>query len=492
MMKISANKTSVKSLLIGLAMLVCMSLITCKKDKGKPANGFPQEIADILVNKCTNAGCHNSTSKDGAAGLSLETWDDLFKGDRNGAVCIPFQHKYSTLFLFTNTYTALGSVNKPTMPLNKPALSQEEMQTLIDWIDKGAPNSDGKIMWADNPNRKKVYVTNQGCDVVTVFDAATQLQMRYIDVGSSSAIEVPHNVKVSHDNKYWYVIFSASGSTYLEKYNATDDKFISRTNISPGSWNTLTISNDSKFGYAVDWNPSGKIAKVNLNTMTLVGGTWGGFQEPHGSAINITGDTLYVTCQTGNFFYKIPVNDPSSFDQKILNPPSPPISTPLLDPHEIAFSPDSLYYYVTCQKSNEVRVMSAINDELISTIPTGTYPLEMAFSKTQPYLFVTCEYDQTPPETNRGSVTVINYQTNTVVKNLRTYMSEPHGIIVDDNNGLVYVTNRNISGGSVPHHTSNCGGTNGFISFIDIHTLEVIKNKKIEVARDPYAVAIRE
>ncbi|HET7817876.1 MAG TPA: hypothetical protein VFL70_01075, partial [Bacteroidia bacterium] len=135
-MKINANKISVKAVLLTATMLICISLITCRKDKGKPANGFPEEIADILINKCTNAGCHNSASKDGAAGLSLETWDDLFKGDRNGAVCIPFQHKYSTLFLFTNTYTTLGSINKPTMPLNKPALSQEEMQTLIAWIDK--------------------------------------------------------------------------------------------------------------------------------------------------------------------------------------------------------------------------------------------------------------------------------------------------------------------------------------------------------------------
>jgi YVTN family beta-propeller protein len=478
-------------LLLTLCAIVCTVFLTCRKDKGKIASGYPEEIANLLITKCATAGCHTQASKEGAAGLSLETWDDLFKGDRNGAVCIPYQHSYSTLFLFTNTHSTLGAINVPTMPINKPALSADEMQTLIHWINNGAPNIDGKIMWADNPTRKKMYVANQGCDVVTVFDAATQLQMRYINVGTSPSIENPHSLKVSHDGKYWYVVFSASGSTYLEKYSTADDKFIGKANISPGSWNTLTLSNNNKYAYAVDWNPAGKFAIINLDTLYKVV-PMGGFQEPHGSAINAKGTTLYLTSQTGNFFYKIPLNDPSSYDQIVLNPPNPPVSTKSYDPHEIAFSPDSLHYYVTCQGKNEVKVYDASNDKLVATLPTGTYPLEMAFSKKKPYLFVTCEYDLTPPEKNRGAVTVINYQSNTFVKNLRTNLAEPHGIAVDDENGLVYVTNRNISGASIPHHTNNCGGTNGFISFIDLTTLEVIKNKKTEVAKDPYAISLRE
>jgi hypothetical protein len=47
-------------------------------------------------------------------------------------------------------------------------------------------------MWSDNPNRKKYYVLNQGCDVVTVFDAETQLPMRYITVGNI----IPGTLKV--------------------------------------------------------------------------------------------------------------------------------------------------------------------------------------------------------------------------------------------------------------------------------------------------------
>lgn len=474
-----------------LVFLFSICFITCRKDKAKVGNGYPQEISNILVNKCATAGCHTRTSKDAAAGLSTETWDDLFEGDRNGAVCIPYRHDYSTIFLFTNTDPSKGPVNMPTMPLNHPPLSADEMKTLSDWIDAGAQSSSGKIAFADS--KKKIYVTNQGCNVVTVFDAATQLQMRYVNVGDAFT-KTPHMIKVSPDKKYWYVVFSGSSSTYLQKYNASDDSYVSQVNITPGSWNTLAISNDSKYGFAVDWKPDGRVAYIDLQNMSLINPNpiWGGggfLPDAHGSSINAKGDTFYLTSQSGSYIMKIPVNDPGSMDT--VNFASTTTPFPELELHEVAFSPDSAYYFVTCQKTNEVRVKRVADDALVAIIPVGVKPLEMAFSKTKPYLFVSCELDTTPPLANRGAVSIIELITYTEIKRLRLGFSEPHGIAVDDASGLIYVGNRNISGGSVPHHTSVCAGTNGFVSFIDLNTLEVIPGKNAEIAVDPYSIAVR-
>ncbi len=470
-------------------LLIGFILHSCTKDKGKVDNGYPENISNILVKNCATVGCHTNSGKAGSAGLSLETWEQLFQGSRNGAVCIPYNHEVSTLFLFTNIYPSLGPVNLPTMPINKSPLSLEEIKILSDWIDKGAPSSSGKIAFSNTKN--KIYVTNQGCDLVTVFDGKTQLQMRTINVGVSPQIESPHMIKVSPDGMYWYVVFS-NGGTILEKHNTSDDTYAGQANLGIGSWNTMTISNDSKFGFAIDWNSNGRIAYLNLSTMNLLGGSpWNGFADAHGSALDKNGDTLYVTASVGNYLHVIPVNDPSSFSSMSLNPPAQESSTPLFDPHEIAFSPDSLSFYVTCPKSNEVRVMRISDKSLIATIPTGAYPLEMSFSKTTPYLFVSCEYDSSGTNTNRGSVTVIDYTTNKAVKNLRLNMAEPHGIAVDDANGLVYVANRNSSGKILPHHVTSCKGNNGFISFIDLKTREVIADKRIEVGVDPYSIAVR-
>lgn len=434
-------------------------------------------------------GCHTRASKEGAAGLSLETWDDLFQGDHNGAVCIPFSHEYSTLFLFTNTYADLGVTNGPSMPLNQNALSRDEMNTLIKWMDAGAPNTEGKIMFADNPVRKKFYVVNQGCDVVTSFDQTSLLQMRYTPIGASSQIS-PHWIEVSPDGKYWYVCFYSGNM--LQKYRTSDDSYVGSVNIGNGSWNSLTISSDSKKAFVVDWETDGKIAYVDLENLQLLSTYQGSglLAWPHGSAVNAASTTLYITAQYGNFIYKIDITDPlnpQNFTQISLDG-NLPSTTPKLDPHDIDFTPDGLYYCVSCERSNEVRIMQVSNDSLVASIHTGDFPQEIELSATYPYLFVTCMYDTTDPGT-RGSVTVINYQTNQWVKNIKTNMAEPHGIAVDDEKGLVYVANRNLTG-PLPHHTTDCGGRIGFVSFIDTKTLIPLA-KKTEVAKDPYSISVR-
>jgi hypothetical protein len=60
----------------------------------------------------------------------------------------------------------------------------------------------------------------------------------------------------------------------------------------------------------------------------------------------------------------------------------------------------------------------------------------------------------------------------------------------------VFVANRNqTTGGPAPHHSSNCGGKNGYITFIDMNTLELVPYgtsfKKVEVSVDPYSIAVR-
>ena len=162
----------------------------------------------------------------------------------------------------------------------------------------------------------------------------------------------------------------------------------------------------------------------------------------------------------------------------ILNFPAGPTS----QPHEVAFSPDGTKYFVTCQQTDDVKVFNAANDQFITSIPTADYPQEMSFSNTTNYLFVSCMGID-------NSVTVIDYINLTPVKNIFTGYA-PHGISVDDTHNCVFVTNRNLatSGGPLPHHTSACGGRNGYMTAIDLTTLELIPNYKHELSVDPYGL----
>lgn len=485
--------------------LIFISLLfisSCRYDEIEypvAGTGFPTEVEAIITTRCATSGCHNPTSKDAAAGLDLSTWNAMFRGTSNGAVTIPFRSDFSLICYYTNTDTLQGIVALPTMPINGVPLNAAEYKILKDWINNGAPDSEGNILFSDNPLRSKFYVVNQGCDVATVFDSESRIAMRMIDLGISpgaSPPESPHNIKVTPDGKYWCVVFL--NANVVQVFDASTDQFVRSIPIGngiSGGWNTLIISDDSKKAYSVDYN-GGRIAFIDLENGTS--NTYGPFpitgnSSPnlHGIALNAGNDTLYVTCQEISKLLKIPINDVASYEDVNLNPPGAwqlPFS---MKPHEVVFSPDFSRYFVTCQDTsvNQVRVFNTSNDQLIQVIPVGKVPLEMAVSSQFNLLFVTNTEDDYFSGV-RGSVSIIDLLSLTEIKRLRAGW-QPHGIAIDEDRNVVYVANRNFTGGTAPHHASSCAGKNGYLSSINLLTLETNLDFRPEVSVDPYAITIR-
>jgi DNA-binding beta-propeller fold protein YncE len=195
---------------------------------------------------------------------------------------------------------------------------------------------------------------------------------------------------------------------------------------------------------------------------------------------------------------KAPTGDISlATEFNLYNTAPPPY---FLNSHDIRFSPDGTKYFVTCQSqfniSPEVRVFQSSNDSLLAAIPVGPMPSEISVSSSTPYLFVTCMEDTIHFAGKRGSVAMINYDDYSVSFIYTGH--QPHGIEVDEDKKLVYVINRNASSdGPAPHHTGECAGRNGNVSFIDLNTRTMVmaKNgtsiKKVEIAVDPYSVAVK-
>lgn len=478
---------------------------TCKVDNSlivKTGGNYPESVGKIILNKCAISGCHNDISKDAASGLSLSTWDKLFEGTRNGAAVIPYNHKQSTLFLFCNTYEDLGISIKPTMPVDNTPLTKDEIISLRNWIDIGAPSDKSFVKFSDNKSRSKYYVCNQGCDLVTVFDAETDLPMRCFEVGQlKNRVESPHQVRVSPDGNYYYVIFL--NGTVFQKFRTSDDSFVAQAYIESGSWNTFTITKDSKYAFCVDYNANdgpypgqGRVKYIDLTTMevkaTYVGSNL--FSYPHAVALNKAENTLYVFGQEASFFYKVYLSAAGS------TPLQPDISGMitldqsnglLLKPHDVLFTPAGDKFILSCQNTNEIRIYNTADDKLLKTIPVGSFPQEIAISESKNYLFAACMEDTLNFPGQRGSIAVIDLNTLSLIKHVYTG-HQPHGVAVDDVKKEVIVANRNRSnGGPAPHHTSECGGRNGYITFIDLNTLELIPKKKIEVSVDPYFVSVR-
>lgn len=463
-------------------------LFTCRKDEQVvDEQDYPREIGKIFVGKCATAGCHNDASYENAAGLNLSTWAKLFNGSKSGSTIIPYNSEFSSLTYFINTYADLGLVNSPTMPIGNTKLSREEVTLIKNWINLGAPDGNGNIAFSDNTDRSKFYVAHTACKVVCVFDAATRLQMRYIKVVNDNESCTAHQVKLSPDGKYWYVCYTNNGK-YLRRYNTNDDSFAGEIFIGGADWNTFAFTPDSKKAFVIDWTSSGKVATCDLENMVVTDTTRYNFM-PHGSAVSPNGQFLYFTATSGNFLYKKDLSNNNIDFIGLNNAETPGLPSNIYNPHEIIFSADGTKYYVTCQNEKTVRVFNAITDNCIATIPISGSALEMSLVPSKNLLFVTSwDANQFPGVV--GAVAVINTTTNTLQGYINTG-TEPHGISVDEEKGVVYVAHRNISStGPLPHHSSVCGGKNGYLSFIDLNTLTVL-GKRIEVSVDPYSIALR-
>lgn len=448
---------------------------------------FPLEIGKIIVSKCATAGCHNFQSYQNAAGLLLDSWEHLFDGSVSGAVVIPFSPENSSFLFFVNPDSSLGPVATPGMPLNKQQLSNEEYIALKTWILNGAPDKDGNKPFSSNAmTRNKIYLTNQGCDLIGVIDAEKRVLMRYVKVGKSNSIEVPHYL-ITAPNGYAYVSFTAG--TYLQKIDMTTDAVVSDVEIGSGSWNAFHVSEDGKRLLLGDY-ANGKMVFINTETMTVENEITNILTMPHGVASNAAFDTFYVTSQLGNYIYKFSLKG-QPFFEKISIDGQEPSSFPSKNPHEIMMSPDYSKYFLTCDKSNEVRIMDSYADTLIGVISVGIFPQTMAMSRVRPYLFVICSEDNSSIQGFKGSLYVINYNTHQIVTRIDGPFYQPHAISVDDRNGVIYVANRNINqDGPAPHHSSSCGGRNGYYLLYDLNTLQKLP-RRYEVSVDPYSSDIR-
>ena len=454
---------------------------------------FLMTFSEFFKNKCATAGCHNNKSFQNAAGLNLTTWDNLvYQGGVSGSVVIPFRPEFSSLFQFVNSYVDLGLSAEPQMPLNDDKLTREEVLTIKNWIIDGCKNDEGEVPFAYNfETRKKVFISNQGCDVIAIVDAQSKLVMRYITVGKKSTIEVPHFLDISKDGKYWYACFTEG--EVVQKFETTTGDLVGEAQIGPGAWNVVKLTDDGNTAFVSDLSNNGRIARVNTNSMTLTQMYQGAnlFVFPHGIAPTATGDTLYVTAQNGNSFYRFVPGAFVNQSFSLVKGQTPNFTPQTYDPHEVIFNPDKSKYFFTCQSSNEVRVFDARADTLMKVIAVGSFPLEFAISEKNNLLFVSCSEEPNPNfPTLKGAVEVIDMNSLQIVKRLYGKFYQPHGMTVNDQSDELFVASRNAeSNGPPPHHVSECGNRNGYFEVFDMNTWEQTVGPK-EVSVDPYAIFI--
>jgi len=151
-----------------------------------------------------------------------------------------------------------------------------------------------------------------------------------------------------------------------------------------------------------------------------------------------------------------------------------------LVPYQTTMTSNGRFVYVTCQKSNEVRVIDRDSMKVVKIIPVGEFPLIPDITPDNRYVYV--------PNRNSNSISIIRTSDNTVFRTISNVGPQPHGIDISSDGKYAYVSCENVSALVPPHHPTEGSKVPGFVSVINLLTNRVIK--KIEVGAFAAGIAV--
>lgn len=469
--------------------LVAVELLSSgQKRNGKPSNvalGRPYDystvatihysnhIQTIFTSSCAVHGCH--VGYDNGGEFSLKSWSDLFEGSKDGAAVIPYKVSKSDLIFHTNFETLLAPVAQPHMPLTGFDIPRAQIQTLIRWIDQGAPNDQGAVAYTITP-KGKVFVVNASEDLIAVIDVEKNLVIRYVNVGkafdSTFAFGAPHHVKVDRQGRYFYVTLITSQQ--LWKFSAATYEFLGKVSIPQQPADiVLSATGDTAYVTSFTSNP-GRVTMVDTRTMQVIGTILmlNIARLPHGALLSHDGSKLFITNSGSGNIAVIRTVDNSQF--YITLDTSGRSLTSDTSPYLCDITPDDRYVFVTDYKdiARNVYVIDLQTDSTKPSraIPIGGRSVHVAITPDGRYAFVCNSGD--------SSVNVINtldFSVTTIVNVGR----QPHGVIFTPDGLTAYVTTENLNNPTPPHHpTSGAKGTS-YVVVIDVATKSIVK--RIEV-----------
>ncbi len=441
-------------------------------DEGRPA---PSAVQRIFNTNCTTTDCHTSVAP--AAGLSLVSWDRLIQGSDFGEVIIPYRPDDSHMI------DHLTGRAEPIMPLSRDELKPEEIETIRRWVADGAPSAEGDIPFAET--KRKIYVTNQGSDKISVIEADALVVMRILDVGVFPGLDVPHNVYVDRQNEHFYVSLINSGR--VSKFDAETDELIATTTVGQSPANMVT-SPDGTTLYVTNWHQTNATLHV-LDAVSMTERYFLTFPPaigtlPHGLCITNDGSTLYTTQEGAGFVFRIELGETAG--DAIMTPISLGEPALALRPLQVLLDQNEERLFVTCNGTGEVRVIDLSTLEMVKTIDIGGKPWLLDLTDDGRRIYVG----------NWGSnaVDVIDPASMSRVTSLtnggQIVWARPHGVAITDE--FAFISNENTNGGIPEHHppSGGGGGNNGTVAIVSLANQDVVKSLGVEV--DPTGVAFVE
>jgi len=452
---------------------------------------FSQDILPIFASNCSFPGCHNPTDKQ--AGIDLTSWGSIMlNGSNFGAEIVPYNAKWSHMMQHINRVdTIISPFSEPLMPQvllpysNGQPLQKNLIELIAGWINQGAKNDYGQVAFSNIT--RKAFITNQASDYVAVVNLDIHHLVRLIDVGGrnnqTAPLDAPHVIITDNQGRYFYVSLIAEG--YIEKYDADTYEKVGRmfAGLSPAH---IVISDDGSRGWFTNFDATlteKNIKEFNTETMTITQTIFEfRMNKPHGLRLTHNGTLMLGATQGSEFIYVIRTSDNEIENVVPVDLSVPPNGngTGNFSPYQVAITPDDKYAYISCTKSNDVRIFDIQTRAFIQNIPVGLNPLALEISPDGRWCYV--------PNRNSNSVTVIDVQSRMVVKTISNIGAQPHKIDFTEDGHYAYITCESTSGTFV-HHPPVGSSRPGTTCVIDVwggHN----KIKDIEMASFPAGISI--
>lgn len=422
-----------------------------------------EEVQVALDRACTS--CHRGA--DAPRGLSLDAWEGVLAGSRDGEAVIPFDAERSLLLGMT---TRMAGGPHPR-ELGSDGFSEEEVGLLRDWIDEGARSPTGIVPYAHADHL--LYVANQGAATVAVIDMDANMVIRIVDLEDLGfpPNSMPHHIAVEPDGAYWYV--SLIAADVVLKFDR-ENRLVGRVDIERPGLLALDPSSDRLYiaRSMVAVSPPSTLGVVRRTDMTLEElETF--IPRPHALAIAPGGERVFTASLAVN---QIAVIDPleESVELATLEGDRPHTFIGL------AISPDGRWMVGTTELTSKVFVfdLDLLPDLTpVDSIEVNPAPWHPAFTPDGRWVYVGNNWG--------NSITVIDMEARAVETVIEGRgIAQPHGSAISADGRYAYVSSRNLqmpAGHSkaghryAPRYDLGDNATAGTVVVIDTGTHEIVK-----------------
>jgi len=228
--------------------------------------------------------------------------------------------------------------------------------------------------------------------------------------------DLPLNIAVSNSGNYVAVTNNGQSTQSIMMIETKTEKRTDSVSI-PVSWLGLTFSKDDKTLYASAGN-SNKIlcyanndGKLKLSDSIVLGKPWPEKISPTGLCVDNANQRLYVVTKENNSLYVISLDKKKVIKQ---------VSLPG-EGYTCALSPANNNLYISVWGDEKVLIYDTHKDTVVNSIPVGSNPNDLIFTRNGKYLYVS--------NANDNSVSVISTADNKTIETLDAaiYPGSPEG-----------------------------------------------------------------